>query len=250
MRIVWATRPMNARIAIAAQILNNAGVLLLYIVNLVFAQRILRATHPLLGWSKALRIVFAVLYVLVLVALILVITLTVMIFYTLDPTVRSEGAWIQKGASIYLLLVAFLPLPILAVAFLKPRTHDIDHFGHGTLGQKALLLLFTSCLCTVIAGFKLGTALMPARPATDPAPYDSRACFYIFGFTFEILCLLAFLTFRVDQKFHVPDGSSKVRTYAVEQITTPGEGDPRATASGDSVEEKTSDYDRSDTDLA
>src|ERR1700685_324481 len=39
LRISWANRPHNVRLAIAAQIFVNAGVLIIYIVNLILAQR-------------------------------------------------------------------------------------------------------------------------------------------------------------------------------------------------------------------
>lgn len=54
LRIAWATRQHNVRLAIAAGVFVNAGVLILYIVNLVFAQRILRALQPKLGWNAAM----------------------------------------------------------------------------------------------------------------------------------------------------------------------------------------------------
>ena len=85
-RIVWATRPHNISVAIASQIFTAAGVILLFITNLVFAQRIIRAYHPFFGWSKPVSIFFSVLYFSVVAILIMVITATVHSFFTLDPT--------------------------------------------------------------------------------------------------------------------------------------------------------------------
>lgn len=55
LRIAWATRQHNVRVARAAQIVVNAGVPMLYVVNLVLAQRILRAIQPHIDWHPLLR---------------------------------------------------------------------------------------------------------------------------------------------------------------------------------------------------
>lgn len=214
LRIGWATNHHNVSLAIAAQIFVNAGILIVYIVNVIFAQRILRARHPTLGWDRALKIVFTILYSLIGVALVLVIVLTVMSFYTLNPTVLSEAHWIQRGAILYLLVIAFMPLVIAAVAYAIPRTKPIDHFGHGGLTSKAIILVIGAGLCTLIAGFKAGINWSPPRPITDPAWYDSKASFYCFNFMLEVIILIVYISARIDQRFHVPNGSSKRRTYA------------------------------------
>ena len=71
--------------------------------------------------------------------------------------------------------------------------------------------------CTIIAGFKAGVVWSPPRPATDPAWYDSKASFYCFNFMIEILILALYVGSRVDKRFYVPDGSSKRRTYGIEE---------------------------------
>jgi len=45
MRIVWATHPHNISVAIAAQIFVAAGVVLLFVINLIFTQRVIRASQ-------------------------------------------------------------------------------------------------------------------------------------------------------------------------------------------------------------
>jgi hypothetical protein len=76
MRIVWATHPHNVRIALAANIFLNAGVLIIIVINLIFAQRILRAVLPHIGWHRAIHFAFLSFYasiILVLASLITVI---------------------------------------------------------------------------------------------------------------------------------------------------------------------------------
>ena len=90
---------------------------------------------------------------------------------------------------------------------------------------KGLILLAGACICTTIAGFKVGTLWSPPRAATNPAWYDSKAAFYIFNFTLEIILLVIYITSRIDHKFHVPNGSSKRKTYKVPDATNAHESD-------------------------
>jgi len=62
MRIAWASSPTDSGLAIAAQVLLSAGVLLLFIVNLVCAQRIVGALHPVTGRSRPVRYAFMAYY--------------------------------------------------------------------------------------------------------------------------------------------------------------------------------------------
>ena len=148
------------------------------------------------------------------VALVLIIVLTVYSFYTLNPAIHSYALWIQRSAILFLFLVAFSPLVMLAVAFLLPPTSD-ETFGKHSMETKALILLAGACICTTIAGFKVGYLWSAPRAATNPAWYDSKAAFYVFNFSLEICILLIYILGRVDHKFHVPNGSSKRKTYRV-----------------------------------
>lgn len=90
LRIAWAHHPRNVNLAIAASIFVQAGVLLLFIVNLVFAQRVVRSYHPKFGWSKGLGLVFKFLYCCVGAMLIMVIFAAVYTFFTLDVALRTK----------------------------------------------------------------------------------------------------------------------------------------------------------------
>ena len=71
MRIAWAKNPHSVGVAIAAQVFISAGVVLLYVVNLVYAQRIMGSQHPSLGRSKLVRAVFGAYYVSIVLVLIM-----------------------------------------------------------------------------------------------------------------------------------------------------------------------------------
>lgn len=102
LRIAWAAEPRNIPLAIAASIFVQAGVLLLFIVNLIFAQRIVRSYHPQFGWSRGLGLAFKFLDFCVAAMLIMVITAGVYTFYTLNVTTRQQLRDIQLFAGTFL----------------------------------------------------------------------------------------------------------------------------------------------------
>ncbi|KAJ9249913.1 hypothetical protein DTO207G8_6393 [Paecilomyces variotii] len=215
LRIVWACYQHNVRVAIASQIFVAAGVVVLFILNLLYSQRLLRAAHPRLGWSRPVSYLFKALYALVIISLAMLITVTVQSFYTLNTNTRRIDRDVQLYGSTYFMTVSFLPFVIIAYILLAPRsdTQRIEKFGKGRWRTKIRLLCATTFLLCLGASFRCGTSYKNPRPATDPAWYQHKACFYIFNFGVEICTVYIYLFGRFDQRFYVPDGSSKVRHY-------------------------------------
>lgn len=214
LRIAWASHPTNASLAIAANVLVSAGVVLLFIVNLIFSQRILRAYHPVIGWSKPVTVAFRALFASVVACLIMVITAVVYSFYTLDPHVRSQIRSIQKTGVTYFAILAFLPLPIVALSLVLPRSAPMDKFGQGRMRTKIGLLVFTSVLLSIGAGFRAGVTLSAPRAISDPAWYHHKACFYIFNYVIELIVVFTYALSRFDRRFHIPNGSSAPGHYS------------------------------------
>jgi hypothetical protein len=214
MRIVWATRPTNIRIAIAASIFVSAGVLILFLINLIFAQRILRAAHPHFGWHKALSRAFMVFYVLILLMLATVITATVQSFYTLNTNTHRIDRDLQMLAGIYFMTVSFLPIPMVIIGLVVPRKTRVEKFGTGRWRSKVIILLTTSVLLCLGASFRTGTTLKNPKPRDEPAWYDAKWCFYFFNFTLEIIVIYLYIILRIDRRFHVPNGSKGPGDYS------------------------------------
>jgi Protein of unknown function (DUF3112) len=214
MRIVWATRPTNVRVAIAAQIFTSAGVLLLFIINLIFAQRIIRAAHPHLGWHKALSITFKVLYVLIGIMLIMVITTTVQSFYTLNTNTRRIDRDIQLTAGTYLTFIAFLPIPMVVLGLIVPRKTRLEKFGSGRWRTKIAILVASAVLLCLGAAFRCGTAFKTPRPRNHPAWYHAKWCYYFFNFVIETIVIYLYIAVRVDRRFYVPNGSKRAGDYS------------------------------------
>lgn len=212
MRLIWSTHPTDISVAIAAQIFVAAGVLLLFIVNLIFSQRILRACHPGFAWTTWFSTVFKVYYATIVIMIIALITCTVQSFYTLNTNTRRIDRDVQRVGVVYFTISAFLPFPLMALNYLLPYNTRIDKFGEGRFRSKIAIVLFTSFILTLGAAFRAGISFVP-RPASNPAWYHSKACFYIFNFTIEIVVVYLFAFIRVDKRFHVPNGARAVGNY-------------------------------------
>jgi Protein of unknown function (DUF3112) len=206
MRIVWASYPRNISVGIAAQIFVNAGVLILFIVNLIFAQRIVRASHPHWAWAKWFSLAFKLYYVSIVLMLIALITCTVQTFYTLSPNIRRIDRDVQLVGGTYFAVAAFLPIPLMFLRIIIPDRPPIEKFGHGRFRSKIFILLFSSVLLTLGASFRAGTNYVP-RLSAHPAWYNSKQCFYLFNFTIEIIVVALYAVVRIDKRFHIPDGS-------------------------------------------
>ena len=213
-RIAWATRPANVRIAIAAQIFTSAGVLLLLVINLVFAQRIIRAAHPHLGWHKAFSLAFKILYALVIAMLAMVITATVQSFYTLNPHTLRIDRDMQLTTGTYFMFIAFLPLPMVVLGLIFHRKTRLEKFGIGRWRTKIGILLASTILLCLGAAFRSGTQWRTPRPRQNPAWYHAKWCYYFFNFVIEAIVIYLYLLVRVDRRFYVPNGSKRAGDYS------------------------------------
>ncbi|KAK4168278.1 hypothetical protein QBC43DRAFT_341546 [Cladorrhinum sp. PSN259] len=220
MRIVWANYPTNTSIALAAQIFVAAGVLLLFVVNLIFTQRIVRSYHPHFGWNKTVSLIWKGTLWSVLGLLVMVIVANVHSQFTLDLATRLRERDVLRFAAVYLAVMSFLPIPIVITAVLWPRSKEvtvtagnIEKFGRGRMRTKVRLVLFASTLLALGASFRAGTSFLP-RPAGDPAWYHSRAAFYCFNFVIELVVVYTYAISRFDRRFHIPNGAHGAGSYA------------------------------------
>ncbi|KAI1819379.1 hypothetical protein F4861DRAFT_543980 [Xylaria intraflava] len=212
MRIVWACYPHMANIAMAANILTQTGSVLIFIVNLIIAQRIVRAYHAALGWHPVTTFTFRFLMGCVVACLVMAITVTVQSFFTLDEGIRRSDHIVQLFTGTYTALLAFLPIPIIALAVLLPHKYHVEKFGAGRWRSKVRLVLFTSMLATVGAIFRIFTGFA-TRPVDDPAWYHSRVCYYCFNYVIDLVITATYLLTRFDRRFIVPNGAKGPGDY-------------------------------------
>ncbi|KAK5064459.1 hypothetical protein LTR84_000292 [Exophiala bonariae] len=204
----------NARLSIAAFIFVSAGVLIMFVANLTFAQRMIRASQPALGWHPGFAKFFKVLYALTVMLLITAVYAIIHSHYTLDRDKLATDLALELAAMTYFMFLAALPIILLYLARAIPRTRTIEKFGSGRWKTKVRILILGSLLCLFGAAFRTGSQFLHPRRPDDPAWYHSKACFYIFNFTIEVMVVYLYLITRVDRRFHIPNGSRKYGDYS------------------------------------
>lgn len=129
LRISSAALPTDIPLLIGAQIFAAAGVVILFVVNLVFTQRVLRATHPKIGWHPVTTAAFKFLYGWIIVTIAMVITVVVQSFYTRRPRTHTIDRAVQLYGLTCFAIISFLPIPIITAATLVVRSNKLDKFG-------------------------------------------------------------------------------------------------------------------------
>ena len=228
LRIAWACYPTNIKLGIAAQVFVNIGTVLLFFVDLFFAQRIIRAQHPRFGWSRFFSPIIPVLCGITVLSVILVIVVSIQSFYTLDSYVHRIDRDGQLYVETAFAVIASLPLFMVLLSTLirqVPKikhTHTMDKFGQGSMRTKIILV----CIASLILGFadalKAGTSYFPPTPlyASDGQTlvavpwYFGRGVFYGLDLAPEIIVLYLYAIARVDRRFVVPDGAKGPYSYA------------------------------------
>ncbi|KAM6530132.1 hypothetical protein FALCPG4_008254 [Fusarium falciforme] len=211
LRIAWAVHNDNTRLIIATSIFANAGMLLLFVVNLILVQRAVRAYQPQIDWSKAFGWIFRLSYSDIAASLVMVVVSVVYSYYTLDPHIQFRLRCIRLFTAVYLAVLAFLPIPGVIIALLLSRTSLIDHVGQGTM--QVILLLFTSALLSLGACFRAGAAFIQ-RPAEKTGWFNSNAAYYCFNYVIELVVVFTYVLSRFDRRFHIPNGGSGPGDYS------------------------------------
>jgi hypothetical protein len=221
LRIAWAAHPHDVRVALAAQIFTSAGVLILFVTNLVFAQRIIRAYHPFFGWSRGVKGLFVGLFGSAAVVLVMVVAVTVQGYFVgrgAGSRVRTVDRRVQLFCATYLAVYAFLPVPLVTAAAVVPRRTRIDKFGEGHFRTKFALLTCTASLLAVGAIFRAVVAYS-SRPVEDPGWFHNRGCYYCFNYVIELVVVFTYALSRFDRRFHIPDGSSAPGHYSCAEFS-------------------------------
>lgn len=188
----------------------------LFAVNVLFTQRIIRAMHPNFGWHP-IPSTF-ILVILASVPLIIfwnIINLTVS-FFLLNPAKIKIVKDLLLFGSAYTMFLSIFPMIFIAFAAATPTSGKIESFGLGSFQAKVVILLSASAILFVSAIVRLVSNLV-VRPKENPAPVDSKAVFYVTGFTLEIIVVIIYAISRVDLRFWVPDGASKPGDYTVKE---------------------------------
>jgi hypothetical protein len=214
LRIASVSLPQNIHLALAAQIFLAAGILILFIINIVFAMRLVRSTHRSFGWHPAFGTAFKLLFVVIGATLVMLIAGTIQSFYTLDPQILASDRSLQLYGSTVLAIVATLPLPMAALTLLIPYS-PLDEFGAGRLRTKVIVLLMSTTLLSVGAWYRCVIVWQPPVPRSQPLPgYLAKGPFYIINFLIEFQTVIMYAILRVDQRYHIPNGAKGPGSYS------------------------------------
>lgn len=215
LRIAWALTPDNTNLAIASTIFSAAGVLIAYVVVLLLALRILRATHPGLGWSGPLRWGLRASYFGLGIALVLLIAFTILNFFTLEAELKTAAMWVQRGGILYMLVFNLIAPGLVLASVLLPKPEEATTMRSQPLGvrdtslsSQYLVQGVAMSLTLFIIGFRAGTLWADPRPASDPAWWQGKAAYYTILFALEVLVIYWLMLMRFDQKFWVPERRS------------------------------------------
>ncbi|KAF2111751.1 hypothetical protein BDV96DRAFT_602800 [Lophiotrema nucula] len=220
MRIAWACHSTSVGLGIAATTFVYVGTIILYIVNWFFTQRIVRAQHPRLGWSIPYRIVHRVGLVFLVCTLLLLIVGSIQQFYTLSDNTRHIDRAFQLVGNTYFAAFCLAPVVLIALSMVLPR-RGTEKFGAGRLRNNIVILVIAAVILSVGQIFRAVVTWLPpqslrnaqGQPATTPW-YFSKAAFYCFNFTTEVMIVIFYALARVDLRFYVPDGAKKAGDYA------------------------------------
>ncbi|KAL2178418.1 uncharacterized protein P884DRAFT_323667 [Thermothelomyces heterothallicus CBS 202.75] len=205
LRIAWARARDDADVALAATVFTAAGVLILFIVNLILARRVVRALHPRLGRHPALTHAFRALLATIVAILVMVVVCTVHSSLGADAAARAKERDVLLFAGVYVTVVALLPAVAVALAWALPNRgpHPPEPLGTGPMWAKVALLGFASLLLTLGAGFRVGVNFA-AKPAGQEQWYHSKPAFYCFNFVLDLIVVYSYAIFRFDRMFHIP----------------------------------------------
>jgi hypothetical protein len=218
LRIASILVSTNIRLALAAMIFLQAGVVILFIVDLIFVQRILRSVHKHSAWHPLFSAFFFFIYATIILTIIAIITVVVQTFYTLNPNIHSIDRDIILYGLTFFAAASFLPILLLAIGLSIPWSKPLDRFGVGKLRTKIILVLISSTLLCFGASYRAYTNWHSPVFRTDPLPATfGKGPFYVVYFTVEIIVLFMYAIFRVDRRFHIPNGAHGPGEYVADE---------------------------------
>ncbi|KAK9491632.1 hypothetical protein V1508DRAFT_421474 [Lipomyces doorenjongii] len=134
MRLAYTTHPSNVNISIAASIFIAAGVVILFVLNVVFSQRVFTAQHPSLAYVGSLFFNIMKMYYISIIAFLIVLIVSTGVFYHTNSTVMKGISQFRKVAMVYFTLAAFMPILIVTAAYAIPRSERDKtwpvHYAH------------------------------------------------------------------------------------------------------------------------
>lgn len=210
-RIIWVfIHPRG--IILCAQLFFNGGAAVIFAVNVILTQRIVRSMHPKFGWSRGFSIGTRILALSVPVNILFQIGSLIGLFFSVGDSKRLEAFsdCLKVGSSWNLFLVSF-PFLAISAACAVPGPRP-EKFGAGSLRVKTSMVLLAAVMLGTGATIRSYATFNPRMPDTTDVLY-SKAVFYPTQFTLEILVVALYALLRFDLLFHIPNGSRQPGDY-------------------------------------
>ncbi|KAI3397032.1 hypothetical protein diail_11267 [Diaporthe ilicicola] len=215
-RIAWIFSQLRG-VILAAQIFFNGGASVIFAVNILLVQRIVRSMHPDFGWSRPFSLGTTMLAISVPPIIILQITSVSVFFLSTDNQDRSDAAeaLLKFGSSWNLWLVSF-PFLVTFISCSIPGPRP-EKFGSGSLRVKTSMVMFAVALLATGATVRTYSTFNP-RPQNSFDVLYGKPVFYVTQFSFEIIVVAMYAIMRFDLLFHIPNGSSGPGDYSSKRL--------------------------------
>jgi hypothetical protein len=210
LRIAWTADVTNKNIAIASNIFLNAGVLLLYIVNMALTHRFILTIFPHLPTKKTApyNLAFFLYMGSALPLLILVVVPGVQLFLTSDLNTIHIDRDILRFAQCY--LTVYVSAPVIAII----TSTSIYFFaskkasGHSTreVCIRAAVLFVAGSLLIWIQAVKIMQTFYTATPETplNPPWFLRRPILYSGFFLPELLVVIIYAVASIRHRYVMP----------------------------------------------
>jgi hypothetical protein len=206
-RLAWSTNNTNSRLQLVSNLFLNAGIPILYIINLVFTHRITRAQHPRFGWHKSLSILGRLTIFLIILTLFMLIYAGVHSAYTDNRVVGESLRKVILAGGTFNTIIAIMPLPMLFLGVIIPKRVRTEKFGQGRFRVKVAVLLTSSSLLTLRALWGTISAYKTPVLLSEPIPwYYRKEYFYTVQLLTELIVVYMFIFVRINRIFYTPDG--------------------------------------------
>lgn len=173
--------------------------------------------HPSVGWHPVFTYGTYFLFLSIpIIGLTDAITTIVSFYSAGNITQLHTTERILKVGASWTLSLCLMPLVFILLSVLIPGPPP-ERFGTGRLRNKLLLVALSSSTLGVGAGIRLDAVFNPEEGFKGSALF-SKPTLYLAGFVLELITVIAFAYFRVDQLFYVPDGAKKRGDYEAGQI--------------------------------
>ncbi|KAJ0162851.1 hypothetical protein CTA2_3923 [Colletotrichum tanaceti] len=211
-RVVWSLVTTRG-VVLMAQITENGGAVALFAVNIFFAQRLVRSIHPKWGWATGFGQLIFILVITIPVVVIFNVTTAIVSFLSAgnadrlevtEDLLMLETSWITS--------LAIFPIIVVSASLSIPGPKP-ERFGSGSQRVKVALLYFASVLLITGQSIRMYSVFAKEPPGTTNFAY-SKEVFYTTGFAFELVVVGLYALFRVDLRFHIPNGSSGPGDYS------------------------------------